>query len=203
MPVLRSDADPTADNISNTNTVAADWGPLNAVAHAIADRLANAVVPSAANVGTDARADVGADTGSHSPTDGAADLPSADVGLDSCPNCAADSEPDAATHRVAVMAAHAATDALPDLRVLATLPTAFCEPNALADVLPEPRTNDCDADVLPEPRTNACDADSIAFYCAYATSRHYQANGPADAALAYAGAHLAALDGRADGLRNS
>lgn len=190
MPMLRSDADPTADNISNTNTVAADWGPLNAVAHAIADRLANAVVASAANVGTDARADVGADTGSHSPTDGAADLPSADVGLDSCPNCAADSEPDAATHRVAVMAAHAATDALPDLCVLATLPSSFREPNALADV-------------LPEPRTNACGADSIAFYCAYATSRHYQANGPADAALAYAGAHLAALDGRADGLRNS
>jgi hypothetical protein len=202
MLVLRSDADPTADNISNTNTVAADWGPLNSVAHAIAYCLANAVVASAANVGTDAPADVGADTGSHSHTDGAADLPSADVGLDSCPNCAADSEPDAGTHRVAVMAAHAATDALPDLRVLATVATSFCEPNALADVLPEPRTNDCDADVLPEPRTNDFDADSIVFHCADATSRHYHANGPADAALAYAGAHLAALDGRADGLRN-
>jgi hypothetical protein len=101
------------------------------------------------------------------------------------------------------MAAHAATDALPDLRVLATLPTAFCEPDALADVLPEPRTNDCDADVLPEPRTNDSGADSIALHCADATSRHYHANGPADAALAYAGAHLAALHGRADGLCNS
>ena len=114
-----------------------------------------------------------------------------------------DSEPVAATNRVAVMAAHTATDALPDLRVLATLPSSFRERNALAHVLPEPRTNDCDADVLPEPRTNACDADSIAFYCAYATSRHYQANGPADAALAYAGAHLAGLHGRADGLLDS
>jgi hypothetical protein len=189
MLVLRSDADPTADNISNTNTVAADWGPLNSVAHAIAYCLANAVVAYAANVGTDARADVGADTGSHSHTDGAADLPSADVGLDSCPNCAADSEPVAATHRVAVMAAHAASDALPDLRVLATVATSFCEPNALADVLPEPRTNDFDA-------------DSIAFHCADATSRHYHANEPADAALAYAGALLAALDGHAGGLRN-
>jgi hypothetical protein len=190
MFVLRSDADPTADSISNTNTVAADWGPLNAASHAIADRIPNAVVASAANVGTDTRADVGADTGSHSHTDGAADLPSADVGLDSCPNCAADSEPDAATHRVAVMAAHAATDALPDLRVLATLPSSFRERNALADVLPEPRTNDCDA-------------HSIAFYCADATSPHYHANGPADAALAYAGAHLAGLYGRADGLLDS
>ncbi len=101
------------------------------------------------------------------------------------------------------MAAHAATDALPDLCVLATLPSSFHEPNALADVLPEPCTNDCDADVLPEPRANDCDADSIAFHCADATSRHYHANGPADAALAYAGAHLASLHGRADGLCNS
>jgi hypothetical protein len=133
---------------------------------------------------------VGADTGSHSHTDGAADLPSADVGLDPCPNCAADSEPDAATNRVAVMAAHAATDALPDLRVLAPLPCPFCAPNALADVLPEPRTNDSGA-------------DSIAFHCADATSRHHHANGPAHAALAYAGAHLAALHRRADGLLDS
>ncbi len=146
---------------------------------------------------------MGADTGSHSHTDGAADLPSADVGLNPCPNCAADSKPDAATNRVAVMAAHAATDALPDLCVLATLPSSFREPNALADVLPEPCTNDCDADVLPEPRTNDSGADSIALHCADATSRHYHANGPADAALAYTGAHLAALHGRADGLRNS
>ncbi len=146
---------------------------------------------------------MGADTGSHSHTDGAANVPSADVGLDPCPNCAVDSEPDAATNRVAVMAAHEAADALPDLCVLATLPSSFREPNALADVLPEPRTNDCDANLLPEPRTNDSGADSIAFYCADATSRHRHANGPAHATLAYAGAHLAALDGRADGLRNS
>ena len=133
---------------------------------------------------------MGANPSSHTHTDGAADLPSADVGLDPCPNCDADSKPDAATHRVAVMAAHTATDALPDLRVLATLPSSFRERNALAHVLPEPRTNDCDA-------------DSIAFHCPVATSRHYHANGPADAALAYAGAHLAALHGRADGLLDS
>jgi hypothetical protein len=30
MFVLRSDADPTTDSISNTDTVAADWGPVNA-----------------------------------------------------------------------------------------------------------------------------------------------------------------------------
>ena len=131
---------------------------------------------STANVGTDTRADKGADTGPHTHADG----------VDSCPNCAADSETDAATHRVAVMAAHAATDALPDLRVRTTVRSSLCGPNALADVLPEPRTNDCDA-------------DSIAFYCTDPTSLHYYANGPADATLAYVGAYLAAVYGRADG----
>jgi hypothetical protein len=97
------------------------------------------------------------------------------------------------------MAAHTATDALPDLCVLATLPCPFREPNALADVLPEPRTNDCDADVLPEPRTYDVDPDPIAFYCADATSPHYNADGAADATLAYVGAYLAAVYSRADG----
>ena len=70
---------------------------------------------SNAHIDTDACADKGTDNASHSHTDGSVDLPSADVGPDSYPNCAADSEADAATHRVAVTAAHAATDALPDL----------------------------------------------------------------------------------------
>ena len=125
---------------------------------------------------------MGANPSSHTHTDGAADLPSADVGLDPCPNCAADSKPVAATHRVAVMAAHAATDALPDLRVRTTVRSSLCGPNALADVLPEPCTDNSD----PKP---------VAFHRAHASHALYHADGPADATHAHIGAHKAAAHG--------